>query len=125
MSLNHIVLLGRLTRDPEVRTTNSGSTVANFGIAVDRDYLTNGNRETDFFACSAFGKTAEFVAKYFSKGRAIVVSGEMCCNRWTAQDGSRRETWQVHVRHAYFADSKKDSARDEDAEELSEEDLPF
>ena len=110
--LNHIVLMGRLTRDPELRHTQSGTAVASFSLAVDRDYASRdgGERQTDFIDCVAWRSTAEFVSKYFSKGRMVVVSGRLQIRDWTANDGSKRRSAEVVADNVYFGDSKKDGA---------------
>lgn len=106
--LNQIVLMGRLTRDPELRRTQSGTPVANFAIAVDRDYVSDGNRETDFVDCVAWGKTAEFISGYFSKGRAIAVTGRLQIRSWKTDEGTTRRAAEVVVDRGYFADSKRE-----------------
>ena len=107
--LNHITIMGRLTRDPELRRTGSGTAVASFTIACDRDFTDKqGDRETDFIECVAFGNTAEFVSKYFTKGRMAVVDGRMQLRGWTDKDGNKRKTAEILVGSIYFGDSKKD-----------------
>ena len=89
--LNHIVIMGRLTRDPELRRTASGTAVASFTLAVDRDFAAkDAQRETDFIDCVAWRSTGEFVSKYFSKGRMAVVSGRLLIRPWTDKDGNNR-----------------------------------
>ena len=109
--LNHIVLMGRLTRDPELRRTGSGIAVASFSVAVDRDFgkNENGEKETDFIDCVAWRQTGEFVSKYFTKGRMIVVSGRLQVRSWTDKDGNKRRTAEVVADNVYFGDSKRDS----------------
>ena len=108
--LNHIVIMGRLTRDPELRKTNSGTPVASFTVAVDRDFSSKdgGEKETDFIDCVAWRNTAEFVAKYFTKGRMIVVSGRLQLRDWTDKEGNKRRSAEVVADSCYFGDSKKD-----------------
>lgn len=107
--LNHIVLMGRLTRDPELRRTGSGVAVATMRIAVDRDYASsNGERETDFIDVVAWRNTAEFVSKYFAKGRMAVVSGRLQIRPWTDKDGNKRTSAEVVADNIYFGDSKRD-----------------
>lgn len=107
--LNHIVIMGRLTRDPELRRTQSGIAVASFSLAVDRDYKPeNGERETDFIDIVAWRSSAEFVSKYFSKGRMAVVSGRLQIRPWTDKDGNKRRSAEVVADNVYFGDSKKD-----------------
>ena len=109
--LNHIVIMGRLTRDPELRRTGSGIAVASFSVAVDRDFgkNENGEKETDFIDCIAWRQTGEFVSKYFTKGRMIVVSGRLQVRSWTDKDGNKRRTAEVVADNVDFGDSKRDS----------------
>jgi single-strand DNA-binding protein len=107
--LNHITIMGRLTADPELRRTGSGVAVASFTVAVDRDYNPQGQeKETDFIPCVAWRNTGEFVAKYFTKGRMIVVDGRLQIRSWTDKDGNKRRTAEVVADHCYFGDSKHD-----------------
>ena len=108
--LNHIVIMGRLTRDPELRRTGSGIAVASFSLAVDRDFAPKdgGERETDFIDCVAWRQTGEFVSKYFTKGRMAVVSGRLQIRGWTDKDGNKRRTAEVVADNVYFGDSKRD-----------------
>ena len=108
--LNHITIMGRLTRDPELRRTGSGVAVASFTVAVDRDFggRDGGEKETDFIDCVAWRQTGEFVSKYFTKGRMIVVSGRLQIRSWTDKDGNKRRTAEVVADNCYFADSKRD-----------------
>ena len=112
MSLNIIVLQGRLVRDPEMRTTQSGVAVASFTLAVDRDFggRDGGEKQTDFIDCTAWRHTAEFVSKYFSKGRMAVVSGRLQIDNYTDNDGNKRKAAKVIADNIYFGDSKKDGA---------------
>ena len=106
--LNEIIVMGRLTRDPELRRTDSGVAVASFAIAVDSDYKDkDGNRKTNFFECVAWRGTGEFASKYFSKGRMAVVKGSLDIREWTDKDGNKRKTPEIVVDAMYFADSKK------------------
>ena len=109
--LNHITIMGRLTRDPELRRTGSGIAVASFTLAVDRDFgkNDNGERETDFIDCVAWRQTGEFVSKYFTKGRMAVVSGRLQIRSWNDKDGNKRRTAEVVADNVYFGDSKRDS----------------
>ena len=111
MSLNHIVLQGRLTRDPELRRTGSGVAVTSFTLAVDRDFSKNenGEKETDFIDCNAWRGTGEFVSKYFSKGSMAIVSGRLQIRTWTDKDGNKRRSAEVVADSVYFGDSKKSS----------------
>ncbi len=108
--LNHIIIMGRLTRDPELRRTGSGIAVTSFSLAVDRDFgkNENGERETDFIDCVAWRQTGEFVSKYFQKGRMAVVSGRLQIRSWTDKDGNKRRTAEVVADNVYFGDSKRD-----------------
>ena len=107
--LNHIVIMGRLTRDPELRRTASGVAVASFTVAVDRDFgkSENGEKETDFIDCVAWRQTGEFVSKYFTKGRMAVVSGRLQIRNWTDKEGNKRRTAEVIADNVYFGDSNK------------------
>ena len=109
--LNHITIMGRLTRDPELRRTGSGVAVASFTLAVDRDFSPKdgGERETDFIDCVAWRQTGEFVSKYFTKGRMAVVSGRLQVRSWTDKDGNKRRTAEVIADNVYFGDSKRES----------------
>ena len=109
--LNHITIMGRLTRDPELRRTGSGIAVASFTVAVDRDFggRDGGEKETDFIDCVAWRQTGEFVSKYFTKGRMIVVSGRLQIRSWTDKDGNKRRTAEVVADNCYFGDSKRDA----------------
>ena len=109
--LNHIVLMGRLTRDPELRRTGSGVAVASFTLAVDRDYAVQGaEKETDFVDIVAWRNTAEFVSKYFTKGRMAVVSGRLQIRNWQDKEGNKRRSAEVVADNVYFGDSRRDSA---------------
>ena len=107
--LNHITIMGRLTKDPELRRTGSGVAVASFTVAVDRDIANkeSGERETDFIDCVAWRGTGEFVDKYFSKGSMAVVSGRLQIRGWTDKEGNKRRTAEVVADNVYFGDSKK------------------
>ena len=135
--LNKIILMGRLTRDPELRRTGSGTAVTSFAIAVDSDFKSqNGEKETDFIDVVAWRSTAEFVSKHFSKGRMAVVEGRLQIRDWTDKDGTKRRTAEVIADNVYFADSKRDETtanrnalaeRAEQFAEIAEEygELPF
>ena len=109
--LNHIVLMGRLTRDPELRRTGTGIAVASFSIAVDRDFGSKetGEKETDFIDIVAWRNTAEFVSKYFTKGRMAVVSGRLQIRNWNDKDGNKRRSAEVVADNVSFGDSRRDS----------------
>ena len=129
--LNRIVLMGRMTRDPELRRTNSGAAVTSFTLAVDRDFKgQNGEKETDFIDVTCWRNTAEFVSKYFTKGRMAVVEGRLQIRDWTDKDGGKRRTAEVVADSVYFGDSQKEASQDfprQDFQEVTEEtgDLPF
>ncbi len=111
--LNKIILMGRLTRDPELRRTGSGTAVTSFSLAVDRDFKSqSGEKETDFIDIVAWRGTAEFVSKYFTKGRMAVVEGRLQLRDWTDKDGGKRRSAEVVADNVYFGDSKRDSAGD-------------
>lgn len=106
--LNKAVLMGRLTRDPELRYTQAGVAVASFSLAVDRDYQRNGEeREADFFDVTAWRHTGEFVSKYFSKGDMMVVEGRLELQKYTDRDGNNRQKVQIIANNVYFGSSKK------------------
>lgn len=106
--LNHIVLMGRLTRDPELRHTGNGTAVASFSLAVDRDYKgQSGEKETDFVDIVAWRSTADFVSKFFTKGRMAVVEGRLQLRDWKDKDGNNRRSAEVVAEHVYFGDSKR------------------
>ena len=108
--LNKIVIQGRLTKDPELRRTQSGTAVASATVAVDRDFKNqDGSRDTDFIPIVAWNGTGEMLAKYFSKGRMIVVEGRLQLRDWTDNDGNKRRTAEIVANSVYFGDSKKDS----------------
>ena len=110
MALNHITIMGRLTADPQLRRTGTGVAVASFTLAVDRDFPgQSGEKETDFIDCVAWRNTGEFVSKYFSKGRMMVVSGRLQIRGWTDKDGNSRRTAEVVADNVYFGDSNKDT----------------
>ena len=108
--LNHIVIMGRLVRDPELRRTGTGVAVASFRVAVDRDFSPKdgSERKADFIDCVAWRQTGEFVSKYFTKGRMIVVDGRLEMRDWTDKDGNKRTSAEIVVANAYFGDSKRD-----------------
>ena len=109
--LNHIIIMGRLTRDPELRYTQSQTPVASFSLAVDRDFKNqDGSKDTDFIDCVAWRATAEFVSKYFTKGSMAVVSGRLQLRDWTDRDGGKRRSAEVVADNVYFGESKRDNA---------------
>lgn len=107
--LNHIVATGRLTKDPELRRTSSGVAVASFTIACDRDFADkqSGERETDFIDCVAWRSTAEFAARYFTKGRMAIVDGRLQIRNWTDKEGNKRRSAEVAAERVYFGDTKR------------------
>ena len=109
--LNRIVIMGRLTRDPELRRTQNGTAVTSFSIAVDRDFKSrdNGEKATDFIDGVAWRQTAEFVCQYFTKGRMAVVEGRLQIRDWKDKDGNNRRSAEVVADNIYFGDSKRDS----------------
>ena len=110
--LNHITIMGRLTRDPELKTTNSGIPVVSFSIAVDRDFADkeSGERGVDFIDVTAWRHTAEFVSRYFTKGRMAVVSGRLQTRNWTDKDGNKRKAVEIVADNVYFGDSKRNDS---------------
>lgn len=109
--LNHITIMGRMVRDPELRRTQSGTAVTSFTLAVDRDFKSpSGEKETDFIDVVAWRNTAEFVCNYFTKGRMAVAEGRLQIREWKDKDGNNRRTAEVVADNMYFADSRRDSA---------------
>ena len=110
--LNKIFIMGRLTRDPELRRTQSGTAVTSFSLAVDRDFKSqSGEKETDFIDVVAWRSTAEFVAKYFTKGRMAVVEGRLQIRDWKDREGNNRRSAEVVADNVYFGDSKRSCGR--------------
>lgn len=132
MALNHISIMGRLTKDVELRYTQSQKPVASFTLAVDRDF---GDKQTDFINCVAWNKTAEFVNKYFSKGKMAVVAGRLQMRDWQDKEGNKRIAAEVVAENVYFGESKRNESYDSDLDYASktsfasmaddDEDLPF
>ena len=110
--LNRIIIMGRLVRDPELRTTQSGTSVTSFTLAVDRDFKSreSGEKSTDFIDVVAWRQTAEFVCKYFTKGRMAIAEGRLQIREWKDKDGNNRRTAEVVAENVYFGDSKRDGA---------------
>lgn len=130
--LNHITIMGRLVRDPEKRSTQSGVSVASFTVAVDRDFKNGDERVTDYIDCTAWRGQADFIAKYFSKGRMIVVDGALNSRKWTDKDGNNRVSWEIQAQNVYFGDSKRNDdgqqSKPQTFDEVASEDdgdLPF
>ena len=118
--LNKVVLMGRLTKDPELRRTGSGTAVTSFSLACDRDFKSqSGDKETDFIEVVAWKNTAEFVSKYFSKGRMAVVEGRLQIRDWTDKAGNKRTTAEVVADNVYFADSKRSESNDNQKENFN------
>lgn len=106
--LNHVTIMGRLTRDAELRRTGNGTAVASFTVAVDRDYTADGQeREADFIDCVAWRSTGEFVSRYFAKGSMIIVSGRLQTRNWTDKDGNKRRALEVVADNVYFGEGKR------------------
>ena len=118
--LNKIIIMGRLTIDPELRRTGSGTAVTSFSLACDRDFKSqSGEKETDFIEVVAWKNTAEFVSKYFSKGRMAVVEGRLQIRDWTDKAGNKRTTAEVVADNVYFADSKRSESNDNQKENFN------
>ena len=112
--LNKIVVMGRLTRDPELRSTQSGLYVTSFSIACDRDFKNqSGEKDTDFIDCVAWRQTAEFVCKYFAKGRMAVVEGRLQIRDWQDNNGNKRRSAEIVADNVYFGDSKRDNSSEQ------------
>lgn len=130
-------MMGRLTRDPEVRYSNEGNAASKFSLAVDRRYKREGQPDADFFNCVAFGKTAEFTEKYLKKGTKVVLEGELQNNNYTNKDGQKVYGMQIVVNSLEFAESKSSSNSDRESTQqvdsndfmnvpdVAEEELPF
>ena len=130
--MNIIAIKGRLVRDPEIRQTQSGVSVTNITVAVDRSYSAGGEKQTDFFDCVFWRQGAEFVSKYFKKGKEIIVNGEMQSRKWQDKDGNNRISWEIQNAHAEFCGGKgentqqeKQNVSDYSVVDDSAEDIPF
>ena len=129
--LNHIVIMGRLTRDPELRQTATGNAVVSFTLAVDRDFKnSNGDKETDFINVTVWRHTAEFVAKYFKKGTLAVVSGRLQMRKYMDNDGNNKTSAEVVAENVYFGETKRSDEKTtapakEDFTEIPDEDSDF
>ena len=106
--LNHFTGMGRLTRDPELKTTPAGISVASFAFAVERDFAEGGEKKTDFIDVVAWRQTAEFVSKYFTKGRMVVVEGRLQIREWQDKEGNKRRSAEINADNVYFGDAKRD-----------------
>ena len=115
--LNKVILMGRLTKDPELRRTDSGKAVTTFTVAVDNGY--GENKTTDFINCVAWEKTAEFIEKHFIKGKMIILVGRISTRNYEGQDGRKNYVTEVVVSEAYFADSKKDETAPKESEDFT------
>ncbi|HPQ46601.1 MAG TPA: single-stranded DNA-binding protein [Clostridia bacterium] len=112
--MNKVILMGRLVREPELRYSNTSNlAVVKFSLAVDRRFKREGQPDADFISCTAFGKTAEFINNYFTKGMRVAVTGRLQVSSWEEEPGKKRYSTDVVVEEAYFADSKKDSGNNE------------
>lgn len=127
--MNIITIMGRLAADPEFTTTQNGTAVCSFAVAVDRDF---GDKQTDFIEIVAWRQTAEFVSRYFSKGKMIAVSGGLQCRKWKDRDGNKRVTWVVVANHVWFCGDKPTESytgtaaeQTDDFVALPSDDLPF
>ena len=130
--MNIIAIKGRLVRDPEIRQTQSGVSITNITVAVDRSYSAGGEKQTDFFDCVFWRQGAEFVSKYFKKGKEIIVTGEMQSRKWQDKDGNNRISWEIQNAHAEFCGGKgentqqeKQNVSDYSVVDDSSEDIPF
>ena len=132
--MNKVIEMGRLTRDPEISSSNSGTTFARFSIAVDRRFKREGEPDADFFNCTAFGKTAEFVEKYLQKGTKVLVTGRLQNNNYTNKEGQKVYDVRIMVEEMEFAESKKDNSQSTQATQGTDflnvpdglvEELPF
>lgn len=134
--MNLVIMIGRLTKDPEVRYSQAGKAYANFSIAVDKRFKREGENNTDFFECVCFDKTAEFVGKYFSTGKRIAVEGSLQNDTYTGKDGTKRHAYKIKCDNVEFADGKGEAKetkpkREEDEGFLNipdgaiDEELPF
>lgn len=128
--MNLITLLGRLTKDVESTTTQSGTAIAKFSIAVNRRYKKDGEATADFFNVTAFGKVAEFISKYMSKGQQIALEGRLQNNNWTDKDGNKRYDTQIIADACYFADGKREQQGQQQeqsdwSEDMNNDELPF
>lgn len=128
--MNQIVLIGRLTRNPEIRHTPQGTAVTSFAIAVDRPYVKDREKQTDFIDCVAWRGTAEFIAKYFAKGQQIALTGRLQMRQWTDKEGNKRISAEVIAEQAYFCEKKSEAytpAAQQEFAELDDDpgDLPF
>ena len=129
--MNKVIMMGRLTKDPEIRSTQDGKTIARFSLAVDRRFKREGEADADFFNCTAFGKTAEFTEKYLTKGTKILLTGRLQNDEWTNREGKKMTSTGIIVDELEFAESKTakaDKPKDPEwmpTDDLSDDELPF
>lgn len=121
MSMNRVCLMGRIGRDLELKKTNSGVSVVSFPLAVDRNYKRDGEKETDFIDVVAWRSTAEFVNKYFTKGRMAAVEGRLQIRDWTDKNGNKRRSYEVQADSVYFADNRRSEGNDTTAPQYATE----
>ena len=131
--MNKLIIMGRLTKDPEIRSTTTGTQVARFALAVDRTFSKEGTKQTDFFPCVAWGKKAEFAEKFLKKGTKVLASGRFENNAFKNKEGQTVTNWELTLEEVEFAESKK--AQEEKTEEkipdwmpasdLADDELPF
>lgn len=120
MGLNKVILMGRITKDIELRKTMGGTPVTTFTVAVDRDYTPKGEeKQTDFIEVVAWRNTAEFISRFFGKGRMIIVEGSLQSRKWTDKNGNNRVSWEVQASNVYFGDSKRDTCNTYDERETT------
>lgn len=110
--LNHVAIAGRITRQPEMRTTQSGKNVTSFTVAVERDYQPSGEKKVDFINCVIWGAGANFVSTYFSKGSMILVTGRMESRQWEDKHSQKRTDWEINCDHVYFGGDKRQESND-------------
>lgn len=132
MSLNKYIAMGRLTADPELRTTSNGTSVASFTLAVDRNYTPQGQEKvTDFVPCVAWRHTADFITKYFRKGSLMAIESELQSRSYENREGNKVTVWEAVVSQAYFAGGKNEGAVNRDTPltdydtDPNDDDLPF
>ena len=124
--MNKAILMGRLTRDPDLKYTQNNTAVCSFGLAVNRRTKRDREPDADFFTVTCFGKTAEFTSKWFGKGMQVAVVGSVRLNLWTGKNGDQCAAIEVRCEDAYFADSKRKEGKSEECTEIiGDEDCPF
>ena len=126
--LNKIIAMGRLVEDPEMKTTQNGVSVVSFTLAVERDFRSGSEKQTDFIPCVAWRQTAEFIGKYFRKGSMAAVTGRLESRKWEDRDGHKRVSWEIQCESVYFGESRKSEIKSPDVQFTEEEDdgdLPF